>query len=160
MPTYNMASKRNSRLFVDEPTHTKEGQQTPNGTQFRSRQGSRSSSRDDMLQEVDAALLNGRDTNRSQGFVAVNMEPSLSASSRTSDSSGRLHSLTRYSRPFANSSLVSSISAYQSPPSEHIAPLNGRPHNFGIVVPGVYRSSFPRSHDFEYIKGLGLKTIV
>jgi tyrosine-protein phosphatase SIW14 len=113
-----------------------------------------------MLQEVDAALLNGRDTNRSQGFVAVNMEPSLSASSRTSDSSGRLHSLTRYSRPFANSSLVSSISAYQSPPSEHIAPLNGRPHNFGIVVPGVYRSSFPRSHDFEYIKGLGLKTIV
>ncbi|SPJ75588.1 related to tyrosine-protein phosphatase SIW14 [Fusarium torulosum] len=138
-----MASKRNSRLFVDEPTHTKEGQQTPNGTQFRSRQGSRSSSRDDMLQEVDAALLNGRDTNRSQGFAAVNMEPSLSASSsRTSDSS------------------ASSISAYQSPSSELIAPLNGRPHNFGIVVPGVYRSSFPRSHDFEYIKGLGLKTIV
>jgi tyrosine-protein phosphatase SIW14 len=96
-----------------------------------------------MLQEVDAALLNGRDTNRSQGFAAVNMEPSLSASSsRTSDSS------------------ASSISAYQSPSSEQIAPLNGRPHNFGIVVPGVYRSSFPRSHDFEYIKGLGLKTIV
>ncbi|CAJ0552706.1 Ff.00g007840.m01.CDS01 [Fusarium sp. VM40] len=138
-----MASKRNSRLFVDEPIHTKEGQQTPNGTQFRSRQGSRSSSRDDMLQEVDAALLNGRDTNRSQGFAAVNMEPSLSASSsRTSDSS------------------ASSISAYPPPSSEYIAPLNGRPHNFGIVVPGVYRSSFPRSHDFEYIKGLGLKTIV
>ncbi|KAM0220629.1 hypothetical protein ACHAQI_000087 [Fusarium lateritium] len=137
-----MASKRNSRLFVDEPTHTKEGQQTPTGTQFRSRQGSRSSSRDDMLQEVDAALLNGRDTNRSQSFAAVNMEPSLSASSRTSDSS------------------ASSLSAYQTPSPEHIAPLNGRPHNFGIVVPGVYRSSFPRSHDFDYIKGLGLKTIV
>ncbi|KAH6950739.1 tyrosine phosphatase family-domain-containing protein [Fusarium avenaceum] len=137
-----MASKRNSRLFVDEPTHTKEGQQTPNGTQFRSRQGSRSSSRDDMLQEVDAALLNGRDTNRSQGFAAVNMEPSLSASSsRTSDS-------------------TSSTTTYQPLSSEYIAPLNGRPHNFGIVVPGVYRSSFPRSHDFEYIKGLGLKTIV
>ncbi|KIL86545.1 hypothetical protein FAVG1_10375 [Fusarium avenaceum] len=138
-----MASKRNSRLFVDEPTHTKEGQQTPNGTQFRSRQGSRSSSRDDMLQEVDAALLNGRDTNRSQGFAAVDMEPSLSASSsRTSDSS------------------TSSTTTYQPLSSEYVAPLNGRPHNFGIVVPGVYRSSFPRSHDFEYIKGLGLKTIV
>ncbi|KAF5680557.1 SIW14-like tyrosine phosphatase [Fusarium heterosporum] len=140
-----MASKRNSRIFVDEPAHTKEGQQTPNGTQFRSRQGSRSSSRDDMMQEVDEALLVGRDssnTSRSQGLASVNMEHSISASSRTSDSS------------------ASSISAYQPQSTEYIAPLNGRPHNFGIVVPGVYRSSFPRSHDFEYIKGLGLKTIV
>ena len=37
---------------------------------------------------------------------------------------------------------------------------DGRPFNFGVVIPGVYRSSFPKSHDFEYIKGLGLKTIV
>ncbi|KAF9765955.1 hypothetical protein IL306_001692 [Fusarium sp. DS 682] len=140
-----MTSKRSSRLFVDEPTHTREGQQTPNGAQFRSRQGSRSSTREEIMQETEEALFNGRDASnvsRSGSLSAVNMEHSLSASSRTSNSS------------------ASSISAYQSQSTDYTAPLNGRPHNFGVVIPGVYRSSFPRSHDFEYLKGLGLKTIV
>jgi len=61
----------------------------------------------------------------------------------------------------SSESSVSSVSTYQSRNTEHPpAPLNGRPHNFGVVVPGVYRSSFPKSHDFDYIKGLKLKTIV
>ncbi|EMT64735.1 hypothetical protein FOC4_g10007418 [Fusarium odoratissimum] len=140
-----MTSKRSSRLFVDEPTHTREGQQTPNGTQFRSRQGSRSSTREETMQEVEEALFNGRDAtniSRSGSLSAVNMEASLSTSSRTSNSS------------------ASSTSAYQSQSTDYTAPFNGRPHNFGVVIPGVYRSSFPRSHDFEYLKGLGLKTIV
>ncbi|ENH72674.1 hypothetical protein FOC1_g10013336 [Fusarium oxysporum f. sp. cubense race 1] len=140
-----MTSKRSSRLFVDEPTHTGEGQQTPNGTQFRSRQGSRSSTREETMQEVEEALFNGRDAtnaSRSGSLSAVNMEASLSTSSRTSNSS------------------ASSTSAYQSQSTDYTAPFNGRPHNFGVVIPGVYRSSFPRSHDFEYLKGLGLKTIV
>ncbi|KAJ4248669.1 tyrosine-protein phosphatase siw14 [Fusarium torreyae] len=140
-----MASKRNSRLFVDEPVHIREGYQNPNSSPFRSRQGSRSSTREDMIQQLEEGLANGRDAkivSRSQSLSAVNMESSMSTSSRNSDSS------------------ASSISAYQSQPSEYTAPLNGRPHNFGVVVPGVYRSSFPRAHDFEYIKGLGLKTIV
>ncbi|KAF4456443.1 hypothetical protein F53441_1447 [Fusarium austroafricanum] len=140
-----MTSKRSSRLFVDEPTPSGEGQQPPNGTQFRSRQGSRSPTREEMLQETEEDLFKGRDTSnisRPQSLTAVSMEISLSASSRTSVSS------------------ASTSSAYQSQSSESTAPLNGRPHNFGVVTPGVYRSSFPRSHDFEYIKGLGLKTIV
>ncbi|CVL02730.1 related to tyrosine-protein phosphatase SIW14 [Fusarium mangiferae] len=140
-----MTSKRSSRLFVDEPTHTKEGQQTPNATQFRSRQGSRSSTREETMQEVEEALFNGRDAtniSRSGSLSAVNMEASLSTSSRTSNSS------------------ASSTSAYQSQSTDYTAPFNGRPHNFGVVIPGFYRSSFPRSHDFEYLKGLGLKTIV
>lgn len=51
--------------------------------------------------------------------------------------------------------------AIMSQPSEHpVAPLTGRPDNFGIVIPGIYRSSYPKGEDFEYIKSLGLKTIV
>lgn len=38
--------------------------------------------------------------------------------------------------------------------------VEGRPTNFGIVVPGVYRSSFPQSEDYAFIEGLKLKTIV
>lgn len=36
----------------------------------------------------------------------------------------------------------------------------GQPSNFGIVVPGVYRSSYPREEDYEFIQKLNLKTIV
>lgn len=37
----------------------------------------------------------------------------------------------------------------------------GRPINFGIVVPGaVYRSSFPMTEDFHFLGTLGLKTVI
>ncbi|KAH7198246.1 tyrosine phosphatase family-domain-containing protein [Fusarium flagelliforme] len=127
----SMASKRNSRAFVDESTHITEGQTTPNGTQFRSRHGSRSTSKDEVKQEMEEALST---MSRTPSFTAVAMEASLSTS--TSDSDSR------------SSSISPSMST------------DGRPFNFGVVIPGVYRSSFPKSHDFEYIKGLGLKTIV
>ncbi|TFA97558.1 Tyrosine-protein phosphatase SIW14 [Trichoderma ghanense] len=41
-----------------------------------------------------------------------------------------------------------------------LAPIEGRPVNFGLVVPGVYRSSYPKKEDFAFLKGLKLKTIV
>jgi tyrosine-protein phosphatase SIW14 len=80
--------------------------------------------------------------NRSQSATTIAMETSLST--QTSDSDSRSSSISR--------------SRVQSP--EQVASFDGRPFNFGVVIPGVYRSSFPKSHDFEYIKGLGLKTIV
>jgi hypothetical protein len=35
-----------------------------------------------------------------------------------------------------------------------------QPLNFGLVVPGVYRSSYPQAQDYDYLRGLKLKTIV
>lgn len=35
-----------------------------------------------------------------------------------------------------------------------------RPTNFGVVAPGIYRSSFPISEDFQYLQSLQLKTIL
>lgn len=43
---------------------------------------------------------------------------------------------------------------------EERLPVEGRPANFGMVVPGVYRSSFPTSEDYPFIETLKLKTIV
>lgn len=51
----------------------------------------------------------------------------------------------------------------QSPPQPTFfpsPPLEGRPLNFGVVIPGVYRSSYPKPRDYEYIQGLKLKTVV
>ncbi|KAL0941567.1 tyrosine phosphatase [Colletotrichum truncatum] len=47
-----------------------------------------------------------------------------------------------------------------SPGIERVLPIDGRPINFGVVVPGVYRSSYPKPEDFGFIHNLGLKTIV
>ena len=51
---------------------------------------------------------------------------------------------------------------YQKEPDVLSHRLNSRrcPVNFGIVVPGVYRSSYPRPQDYPFIKDLGLKTIM
>lgn len=38
--------------------------------------------------------------------------------------------------------------------------MEGRPVNFGVVVPGVYRSSYPKADDYGFLKGLELKTVV
>ena len=40
------------------------------------------------------------------------------------------------------------------------AVMAGRLLNFGLVMPGVYRGSYPTSTNFDFIRGLGLKTIV
>lgn len=40
------------------------------------------------------------------------------------------------------------------------APMMGRPVNFGIVVPGIYRSSYPQREDYAYLETLKLKTLV
>jgi tyrosine-protein phosphatase SIW14 len=141
---------------VDDHTHTREGQQTPNNTQFRSRQGSRSASKEDMKQEVEEVLTS---MNRSQSATTIAMETSLSTQTSDSDSRCMSH-IHRSYRSTTNTSTASSISRSRVQSPEQVASFDGRPFNFGVVIPGVYRSSFPKSHDFEYIKGLGLKTIV
>ncbi|KAI8692620.1 tyrosine-protein phosphatase siw14 [Fusarium solani] len=143
----DMTSKRNSRVFVDDESTSSQEKQQKINTPFRS--SSRNSAKEDNMQakETEDGLTNGvsiRDAiniARPQSVSAISVKSSVSTVSSESS--------------------VSSVSTYQSQNTEHPpAPLNGRPHNFGVVVPGVYRSSFPKSHDFDYIKGLRLKTIV
>ena len=50
--------------------------------------------------------------------------------------------------------------AHSATELEYSLPPGARPTNFGIVVPGIYRSSFPQSEDYAYIERLKLKTIV
>lgn len=38
--------------------------------------------------------------------------------------------------------------------------IPGQPLNFGTVVPGVYRSSYPQEADYPFLEKLGLKTIM
>lgn len=40
------------------------------------------------------------------------------------------------------------------------AQTEGKPINFGTVIPGVYRSSYPQTEDYPFLQKLGLKTVV
>ncbi|KAK1761283.1 hypothetical protein QBC47DRAFT_25063 [Echria macrotheca] len=55
---------------------------------------------------------------------------------------------------------IQGFHAFRSPELPNDLPAAGRPINFGIVVPGVYRSSFPQAGDHEFIESLKLKTMV
>jgi tyrosine-protein phosphatase SIW14 len=37
---------------------------------------------------------------------------------------------------------------------------DGRPINFGLVLPGIYRSSYPQTRDYPFLESLHLNTVV
>lgn len=58
----------------------------------------------------------------------------------------------------STSSVTTENSVSKKPAGDDSVP--GQPINFGIVVPGVYRSSYPQEADYDFIQKLNLKTIV
>lgn len=56
----------------------------------------------------------------------------------------------------ADNSTIPSLSGSVTPASV----LDGRLANFGVVTPGIYRSAWPASDTYDFVKSLNLKTIV
>ncbi|KAK7413941.1 tyrosine-protein phosphatase siw14 [Neonectria punicea] len=150
-----MTSKRNSRAYVDEATHRQEPQTKPANPPFRSRRSSRSSNNKDDVMQVT------KDAEEGQGNGISIREATTMVRSQSTSTVNTGDVLTTRTHESIAMTASSSASSLSSVASEHpVAPLNGRPLNFGVVVPGVYRSSYPKPSDFEYIKGLKLKTVV
>ncbi len=61
---------------------------------------------------------------------------------------------------FADLSLGSTPPRHRHSVMQLGAAVLHRPSNFGVVVPGVYRSSFPKPEDYPFIQSLNLKTIM
>ncbi|KAF7552010.1 hypothetical protein G7Z17_g4601 [Cylindrodendrum hubeiense] len=165
-----MNLKTFTRAYVDEATHRREPQPNPTNTPFRSRRSSRSAGKEDMMQvakDAEEGQRNGVSIREATSIARSQSTSNISSTetlTKPYESTGKLP-LARTSRPPANAasamSASSSASSFSSQGSDHpSAPLNGRPINFGVVVPGVYRSSYPKPSDFEYIKSLKLKTVV
>lgn len=57
---------------------------------------------------------------------------------------------------------VSSLATENSTSKEPVESRNilGQPANFGTVVPGIYRSSYPKEADYAFLQKLKLKTIM
>ena len=180
-PTTNiMTSKRNSRAFQDEAAHRGEGQQKH--TPYRSRRNSRSSSREDTaVNSLDGEESSSSSSTKDSSGISRNQ----SASTLGKDASGIVAATmsqakgthdTHPHRPLnmkiiilfqeqsANllkAELASVVAPTIALKTDLAAPpLDGRPHNFGVVAPGVYRSSYPKPEHFKFIQDLKLKTVV
>lgn len=81
-----------------------------------------------------------------------------------------MNGISRGGDPYGGTGSIKLADQVQDPPkqanpnlkSHKLDGLNqdDRPLNFGEVLPGVYRSSFPRTEDYPFYKKLGLKTVV
>ncbi|OAR05754.1 hypothetical protein LLEC1_06729 [Akanthomyces lecanii] len=167
-------ARRNSRIyaeeaiFFDETSYTSfASSSSSSGSSYQSRRSSRSSFRDDLFQsalEMEEGLRNGvpmKDTVaafRHQGTIGVARDIAVPEKSAMQLATSLQKSLASDIAPTAKGpALLPTIHQSVEYP---VVPLEGRPLNFGVVVPGFYRSSYPKPHDFDFIKSLNLKTVV
>lgn len=114
-----------------------------------------------LLNEEDATPLFQRRA-ASQQMISPSMLPRAGAMSRELKSSpspdDHPANLATFTVSASTSSTMSIATSHalEFPP----APKEGRPVNFGLVVPGVYRSSYPKAEDYDFLKDLKLKTVV
>lgn len=159
-----MVSKRSSRIYLDE---MKYGEET---IVLRSRRNSRqedSSVSADITEEQQQQQNGKKSSSRDSSVVAregiASFEMSVMQTGVLDERKGKGES-TASATSAALKTTVERATTHQTVPSpltaDGVVATANRPLNFGIVVPGVYRSSYPRPHDFEFIRGLGLKTIV
>jgi tyrosine-protein phosphatase SIW14 len=149
-----MASKRSGRTYQDENNHS----------DVKDRRQSRPLKQEDGPREErtdsskSSSNRGSRDSSISPDAVVdmtLNEKTIVAVEAKISDAAiavGRSCTIA------ADSELTARMSSV--PMVQYSAPTEGRPFNFGIVVPGVYRSSYPKPEDFAYMQKLGLKTVV
>lgn len=135
-----MASKRSSRAYSDESLST-ENALPYNPPSYRSRRNSRNSIKEEMSESAISAEKGKLRKALSNDEVAIS----------------EVFTSTPIHAPLK---IVPMHPTFTSPPAIPVAPLEGRPLNFGVVIPGVYRSSYPKPPDYDYLKGLKLKTVI
>ncbi|KAK0388063.1 hypothetical protein NLU13_4307 [Sarocladium strictum] len=151
-----MTSKRNSRVFDDDQPQRDRGHSSAMAPLDASRRTSRTSSCEDMHSAMVSNTTGSHDDDENEkpatyvtgsSLKAVDLE---SAHEQT-DAASEKNDLTDPSTSSAiSSSGSSSINLAQQ----------GRMANFGVVAPGVYRSSYPLAEHFDFCQSLGLRTVV
>ncbi|PFH57597.1 hypothetical protein XA68_14804 [Ophiocordyceps unilateralis] len=146
-----MASKRNSHVYFDEaPTHSDMAYSKSVSSSQRSRHDSYGSAEEDASQDVGDGQRGTRDNT-----PAASLAPSLSRGERDASATSASRPGDKISTP-----TPAKVSAVTRASTFPVAPLAGRPVNFGVVLPGVYRSSYPQPEDYAFLQSLQLKTVV
>jgi tyrosine-protein phosphatase SIW14 len=138
-------SKRNARVLVEE-----ESDESTFDFQHMRAQGM---SEDNVSDDVEVTSTTS--TTTTESTISRFDEGSDEAETNTSNTYERRSQDWTATRLSQDARLPKYLDMRTDGLSEHPLPLN-----FGVVVPGVYRSSYPKAHDLPFIKDLKLKTIV
>lgn len=171
-----MTSKRNSRAHAADRSRLEDDSSSGSNTPFRSRRSSLTSSNDSLsdtlcetgeLQRSTSKVVHESTTVNHSHDVVVGQDMLIPEATMHGEATGkrippvntltRTRWLTRYFPIVMKSSTTYTMGAVSTFAP---APMAGRPDNFGEVIPGVYRSSYPKIEDFGYLRDLNLKTIV
>lgn len=167
-------AKRNSRVYADEAiffddsTHSSStSSSSSSGSSYQSRRSSRSSFRDDLFQfaaEMEEGLRTGAPLKEAMPAMryqsGINGARDFAALEKTGMLSATSPDMPLISDTAAAAKQPALLPTIYQAVEYPVAPLEGRPLNFGVIVPGFYRSSYPKQADFEFIQSLKLKTIV
>ncbi|KAG5986324.1 hypothetical protein E4U43_005568, partial [Claviceps pusilla] len=143
-----MAIKRNSRVHVGETNHhqySNDASQRQMASAYISRRSSWNSLKDESIQAAE-------DLEAGRMSSSMSWEPQPTLSRLQNMASNTTEAPTIDGSTSSNG--MSEKSYYPRPAA------NRRPINFGLVVPGVYRSSYPKPEDYQFLGGLKLKTVV
>ena len=169
-----MTSKRNSRVFDNGGSH-RDCTQSTMPTPYVSRRSSRAELRDDA---AGAVAEDGKDEkwhmawDTKDDFAAsalrsanatVAAEQDVSKANGDKQTGEIIDVATSSIRELTICHLVTieaTVSISTRSPHFPRPPGNDRIANFGLVVPGVYRSSYPLAEHFSFCQTLGLKTVV
>jgi tyrosine-protein phosphatase SIW14 len=156
-------SKRTPRTQDDSAHHEQRALSSKNSSSILSRRDSWASVADDFIPlptDIEEAL-------RSKGLLRESSVSSSSCTSSTCYSSSNTSLASDMGAKIAEKS-VNTAHAAASVAVTHMqaksditsAPDDGRPVNFGAVVQGVFRSSYPAAENFGFLGGLKLKTMI
>ncbi|CAK7230393.1 tyrosine-protein phosphatase siw14 [Sporothrix curviconia] len=146
MPTF---TRRSTRSFV-------ESELDADFRELRQSESSLGSQLSDMLAGAGQHGLHVR-TNMELGTGGLSETMSSSASTVSSTYASTTPSSALGD---ATSAILADEDAYRDLDLEIPNVPPGAPVNFGFVMPGLFRSSYPRPENYDFLQGLGLKTIV
>ncbi|KEY70344.1 hypothetical protein S7711_06818 [Stachybotrys chartarum IBT 7711] len=152
-----MAIKRNSHIYIEEGASTQEAQPVPTmSSTHRSRRGSRSTSKDDASEETN-------DVQHANTIGGAAVSSPVLTNTLSNDLSTIAIAMAKTVGKVDASAIASAnapATCLSRTPELPLPKNHDRPLNFGIVVPGIYRSSYPTPEDFGFLGNLRLKTIV
>jgi hypothetical protein len=140
-----MALKRNSHVYAEEESHVADTQNAAKGATYRSRRASPGSAKEDvMLVTMEAedaqnktTVANAAIITRSQTTLPSSKEAALSSVAPASTALRTAEALVLASAAFIPTNNQPIV------PEVPMVSNNARPHNFGIVMPGITEAAIP-----------------
>lgn len=158
----NMVARRSTRVFENDIDVRQIEDSVPDGGIGYSRKGDEKSQERDSTRLTEM-LIHTR-TSSMSSLVAPPVDGEIITTfqrvSRSDSEEGSSLSVSLINTPQSGKLTYSPVFSSVKGEVAENPKMYGRPRNFGTILPGVYRSGYPESEDYEFLRDLSLRTIV